>query len=113
MSSQRNLRQSYGSTSVSYWTPFLDSSRIHGLDVSASVCRIEHEFYIDAFFRHRWSHGNRNRDEVWLAQAWSSFIGNIENVGRDAWLDNHFAARYTFEEKPPTGDRFKLHRLSR
>ena len=99
MSSQRNLRQSYGSTSVSYWTPFLDSSRIHGLDVSASVCRIEHEFYIDAFFRHRWSHGNRNRDEVLLVQAWNSFIGNIVNVGRDAWLNKLIAARRKFIQK--------------
>uniref|UniRef100_A0AAV1VKK3 Mannosyltransferase n=1 Tax=Peronospora matthiolae TaxID=2874970 RepID=A0AAV1VKK3_9STRA len=31
-----------------------DSSEIHHLDPSAKDYRAEHEFFIDAFFRHRW-----------------------------------------------------------
>ena len=93
--------------------PIFDSSRLHGLDVSAKNYRIEHEFYIDVVLRHRWYHGNRNRDEVSLAQAGSSFIGNVENVDREACLNKLIAARNRFEQKSPTGARYKLHRLSR
>ena len=39
-------------------------------------------------------------------------MGNIENVGREAWLDKLIAARNGFEQKSPTDARFKLHRLS-
>ena len=82
---QCNLKQWYGYITGSYRIPLFDSSILHCRDVSASDYRIEHEFYIDVFFRHRWYHGNLNRDEVSLLQAWNSFIGNIENVGREAW----------------------------
>ena len=75
--------------------------------------RTEHEYRIDIFFRHRWYHGNRNLDEVLLELAWNYFIGNIENDGREAWLDKLIASRNRFEQKSPTGARFKLHRLSR
>ena len=112
MPSLRNLREWYGYTTGSCRIPLFDSSRLHGLDVSAKDYRTEHEYYIDVFFRHRWYHGNRTRDEVLLAQAWNAFIGNIENVGREAWLDKLIAARNRFKQKSPTGDRFKLHRLS-
>ena len=81
MPSQRNLKQLYGYTTGSCRITLFDSSSLHSLDVSSSDYRIEHDFYIDVFFRHRWYHGNRNRDVVLLIQAWNSYIVNIENVG--------------------------------
>ena len=107
------LKEWYVYMTGSYRIPLFKSSRLHGLDVSARNYRTEHDFYIDIFFRHRWYHGNRNRDEVLLVQAWISFIGNIENIGRNAWLNKGIAARNKFEQKSPTGARYKLHRLSR
>uniref|UniRef100_A0AAV1U048 Uncharacterized protein n=1 Tax=Peronospora matthiolae TaxID=2874970 RepID=A0AAV1U048_9STRA len=41
-------------TSDRHRTRLFDSSRIHHLDPSAKNYRAEHEFFIDAFFRHRW-----------------------------------------------------------
>ena len=41
------------------------------------------------------------------------FVGNIENVGGEVWLNKLIAARNRFEQTSPTGARFKLHRLSR
>uniref|UniRef100_A0AAV1UCY0 Uncharacterized protein n=1 Tax=Peronospora matthiolae TaxID=2874970 RepID=A0AAV1UCY0_9STRA len=41
-------------TSDRYRTRLFDSSRIHHLDPSAKDYHTEHEFFIDAFFRHRW-----------------------------------------------------------
>ena len=52
-------------------------------------------------------------ETISLVQAWNSFIGNIETVGRDTRLDKLTAARNKFEQKSITGARFKLHRLSR
>ena len=51
--------------------------------------------------------------KVRLVQAWNSFVGNIENVGCEVWLDKLIAARNRFEQKSTTGARFKLRRLSR
>uniref|UniRef100_M4BXA6 RxLR effector candidate protein n=1 Tax=Hyaloperonospora arabidopsidis (strain Emoy2) TaxID=559515 RepID=M4BXA6_HYAAE len=103
MPSLRNRREWYSCTTGSCRIP---------LFVSAKDYRTEHEYYIDVFFRHRWYHGNRNRDEGSLMQAWNSFVGNIENVGREVWLDKLIPSRNKFEPKSPTGSRFKLHRLS-
>uniref|UniRef100_A0AAV1UFC0 Uncharacterized protein n=1 Tax=Peronospora matthiolae TaxID=2874970 RepID=A0AAV1UFC0_9STRA len=43
-----------------YRTRLFDSSRIHHLDPSAKNYLTEHEFFIDAFFRHRWYSGITN-----------------------------------------------------
>ncbi|MCY0726000.1 hypothetical protein OVW19_30115, partial [Klebsiella pneumoniae] len=67
-----------------------------------------HEFYIGVFSRHRWYHGNRKRDELSMAQAWNSLVGNIENVGRDVWLKILITAR-NFFKKSPIGAQYKLH----
>uniref|UniRef100_A0AAV1V8I8 Uncharacterized protein n=1 Tax=Peronospora matthiolae TaxID=2874970 RepID=A0AAV1V8I8_9STRA len=100
-------------TSDRYRTRLFDSSRIHHLDPSAKDYRAEHEFFIDAFFRHRWYSGNHKRDGPSLLQAWNAYIHNLEDVGRDAWNDKLTKARDKFEKRTPTGARYKLHRLSR
>uniref|UniRef100_A0AAV1TYF3 Uncharacterized protein n=1 Tax=Peronospora matthiolae TaxID=2874970 RepID=A0AAV1TYF3_9STRA len=100
-------------TSDRYRTRLFDSSRIHHLDPSAKDYRAEHEFFIDAFFRHRWYSGNHKRDGPSLLRAWNAYIHNLEDVGRDAWNDKLIKARDKFEKRTPTGARYKLHRLSR
>uniref|UniRef100_A0AAV1VM46 Uncharacterized protein n=1 Tax=Peronospora matthiolae TaxID=2874970 RepID=A0AAV1VM46_9STRA len=100
-------------TSDRYRTRLFDSSRIHHLDPSAKNYRAEHEFFIDAFFRHRWYSGNHKRDGPSLLQAWNAYIHNLEDVGRDAWNDKLIKARDKFEKRTPTGARYKLHCLSR
>uniref|UniRef100_A0AAV1U7E9 Uncharacterized protein n=1 Tax=Peronospora matthiolae TaxID=2874970 RepID=A0AAV1U7E9_9STRA len=100
-------------TSDRYRTRLFDSSRIHHLDPSAKNYRAEHEFFIDAFFRHRWYSGIHKRDGPSLLQAWNAYIHNLEDVGRDAWNDKLIKARDKFEKRTPTGARYKLHRLSR
>uniref|UniRef100_A0AAV1V2S1 Uncharacterized protein n=1 Tax=Peronospora matthiolae TaxID=2874970 RepID=A0AAV1V2S1_9STRA len=100
-------------TSDCYRTRSFDSSRIHHLDPSAKNYRAESEFFIDAFFRHRWYSGNHKRDGPSLLQAWNAYIHNLEDVGRDAWNDKLIKARDKFEKRTPTGARYKLHRLSR
>uniref|UniRef100_A0AAV1VIC2 Uncharacterized protein n=1 Tax=Peronospora matthiolae TaxID=2874970 RepID=A0AAV1VIC2_9STRA len=100
-------------TSDRYRTRLFDSSRIHHLDPSAKNYRAENEFFIDAFFRHRWYSGNHKRDGPSLLQAWNAYIHNLEDVGRDAWNDKLIKARDKFEKRTPTGARYKLHRLSR
>uniref|UniRef100_A0AAV1VGK1 Uncharacterized protein n=1 Tax=Peronospora matthiolae TaxID=2874970 RepID=A0AAV1VGK1_9STRA len=98
-------------TSDRYRTRLFDSSRIHHLDPSAKNYRAEHEFFIDAFFRHRWYSGNHKRDGPSLLQAWNAYIHNLEDVGRDVWNDKLIKARDKFEKRTPTGARYKLHRL--
>uniref|UniRef100_A0AAV1UNQ8 Uncharacterized protein n=1 Tax=Peronospora matthiolae TaxID=2874970 RepID=A0AAV1UNQ8_9STRA len=100
-------------TSDRYRTRLFDSSRIHHLDPSARNYRAEHEFFIDAFFRHRWYSGNHKRDGPSLLQAWNAYIHNLEDVGRDVWNDKLIKARDKFEKRTPTGARYMLHRLSR
>uniref|UniRef100_A0AAV1TQA8 Uncharacterized protein n=1 Tax=Peronospora matthiolae TaxID=2874970 RepID=A0AAV1TQA8_9STRA len=100
-------------TSDRYRTRLFDSSRIHPLDPSAKNYRADNEFFIDAFFRHRWYSGNHKRDGPSLLQAWNAHIHNLEDVGRDAWNDKLIKARDRFEKRTPTGARYKLHRLSR
>uniref|UniRef100_A0AAV1U7B9 Uncharacterized protein n=1 Tax=Peronospora matthiolae TaxID=2874970 RepID=A0AAV1U7B9_9STRA len=56
-------------TSDRYRTRLFDSSRIHHLDPSAKNYRAENEFFIDAFFRHRWYSGSHKRDGLSLLQA--------------------------------------------
>uniref|UniRef100_A0AAV1U8E6 DUF4211 domain-containing protein n=1 Tax=Peronospora matthiolae TaxID=2874970 RepID=A0AAV1U8E6_9STRA len=87
-------------TSVRYRTRLFDSSRIHHLDPSAKKHRAENEFFIDAFFRHRWYSGNHKHDSPSLLQAWNAHIDNLENVGRDAWNDKLIKARDKFESEP-------------
>uniref|UniRef100_A0AAV1UUI1 Uncharacterized protein n=1 Tax=Peronospora matthiolae TaxID=2874970 RepID=A0AAV1UUI1_9STRA len=89
-------------TSDRYRTRLFDSSRIHHLDPSAKNYRAEHEFFIDAFFRHRWYSGNHKRDGPSLLQAWNAYIHNLEDVGRDAWNDKLIKARDKFEKRTPT-----------
>uniref|UniRef100_A0AAV1VBQ3 Uncharacterized protein n=1 Tax=Peronospora matthiolae TaxID=2874970 RepID=A0AAV1VBQ3_9STRA len=98
-------------TSDRYRTRIFDSSRIHHLDPSAKNYRAEHEFFIDAFFRHRWYSGNHKRDGPSLLQAWNAYIHNLEDVGSDAWNDKLIKARDKFEKRTPTGARYNLHRL--
>uniref|UniRef100_A0AAV1UNK1 Uncharacterized protein n=1 Tax=Peronospora matthiolae TaxID=2874970 RepID=A0AAV1UNK1_9STRA len=100
-------------TSDRYRTRLFDTSMIHHLDPSTKNYRAEHEFFIDAFFRHRWYSGNHKRDGPSLLQAWNAYIHNLEDVGRDAWNDKLIKARDKFEKRTPTGARYKLHRLSR
>uniref|UniRef100_A0AAV1U843 Uncharacterized protein n=1 Tax=Peronospora matthiolae TaxID=2874970 RepID=A0AAV1U843_9STRA len=100
-------------TSDRYRTRLFDSSRIHHLDPSAKNYRAENEFFIDAFFRHRWYSGNHKRDGPSLLQAWNAYIYNLEDVGRDAWNDKLIKSRDKFEKRTPTGARYKLHLLSR
>uniref|UniRef100_A0AAV1TZQ6 Uncharacterized protein n=1 Tax=Peronospora matthiolae TaxID=2874970 RepID=A0AAV1TZQ6_9STRA len=69
-------------TSDRYRTRLFDSSRIHHLDPSAKNYRAENEFFIDAFFRHRWYSGNHKRDGPSLLQAWNVYIHNLEHVDR-------------------------------
>uniref|UniRef100_A0AAV1TJX8 Uncharacterized protein n=1 Tax=Peronospora matthiolae TaxID=2874970 RepID=A0AAV1TJX8_9STRA len=100
-------------TSDRHRTMLFDSSRIHHLDPSAKNYRAENDFFIDAFFRHRWCSGNHKRDGPSLLQAWNAYIHNLEDVGRDVWNDKLIKARDKFEKRTPTGARYKLHRLSR
>uniref|UniRef100_A0AAV1UYL7 Uncharacterized protein n=1 Tax=Peronospora matthiolae TaxID=2874970 RepID=A0AAV1UYL7_9STRA len=100
-------------TSDRYRTRLFDSSRIHHLDPSAKNYRAENEFFIDAFFKHRWYSGNHKRDGPSLIRAWIAYIHNLEDVGRDVWNDKLIKARDKFEKRTPTGARYKQHRLSR
>uniref|UniRef100_A0AAV1VF51 Uncharacterized protein n=1 Tax=Peronospora matthiolae TaxID=2874970 RepID=A0AAV1VF51_9STRA len=100
-------------TSDRYRTRLFDSSRIHHRDPSAKNYRAEHEFFIDAFFKHRWYSGNHKRNGPSLLQAWNAYIHNLEDVGRDVWNDKLIKARDKFEKRTPTGARYKLHRMSR
>uniref|UniRef100_A0AAV1TP81 Uncharacterized protein n=1 Tax=Peronospora matthiolae TaxID=2874970 RepID=A0AAV1TP81_9STRA len=103
-------------TSDRYRTRLFDSSRIHHLDPCAKNYRAENEFFIDAFFKHRWYSGNHKRDKrdgPSLLQTWNDYIHNLEDVGRDVWNDKLIKARDKFEKRTSTGARYKLHRLSR
>ena len=90
-----------------------DISKLQKLDLSASNSGTEHEFFVDAFFKHRWYNGNYNRDGPALIQAWNAFIHMVEVIERDAWMDKLHAARDRFEKRTCDGACFKLHRLSR
>uniref|UniRef100_A0AAV1VAP4 Uncharacterized protein n=1 Tax=Peronospora matthiolae TaxID=2874970 RepID=A0AAV1VAP4_9STRA len=100
-------------TSDRYRVTLFDSSRIHHLDPSTKNYRAENEFFIDAFFKHRWYSGNHKRDCPSLLQARNACIHNLEDVGRDAWNDKLIKARDKFEKRTPTGARYYLHSLSR
>ena len=95
----REQREWYGYTTGGCRILLFDSSRLHGLDVSAKNYRTIHEFYIDVFFRHRWIHFNKRKDTHSLVQAWNAFIANILTVGRQSWLDKLDSARSKFEQK--------------
>uniref|UniRef100_A0AAV1SZT8 ASX DEUBAD domain-containing protein n=1 Tax=Peronospora matthiolae TaxID=2874970 RepID=A0AAV1SZT8_9STRA len=84
-------------TSDRYRTRLFDLSRIHHLDPSAKDYRAENEFFINAFFKHRWYSGNHKRDGPSLLQAWNAHIHTLEDVGRDVWNDKLIKARDKFE----------------
>ena len=50
---QRVLDRLSDTVSNRYRVRLFDSSRLHGIEASASEFLTEHEFYIDVFFKHR------------------------------------------------------------
>ena len=102
-----------GKTGERSVNPLFDASRIHRLDANARGYHDEQKVFIDAFFKHRWYSGKRNKDLISLFQAWDAFIQNVMNVGRDQWFDRLRSTRDRFELRFPSGARYKLHRLSR
>ena len=92
--------------------PLYIATKLHGLDPSAKSFRAEEDFYLDAFLKHRWDSGNKKRDKASVMQAWSAFIRNVNDIGREAWLQRLNAIRVKFEKRTPTGARYILHRLS-
>uniref|UniRef100_A0AAV1VK60 Uncharacterized protein n=1 Tax=Peronospora matthiolae TaxID=2874970 RepID=A0AAV1VK60_9STRA len=100
-------------TSDRYRTQLFDSSRIHHLNPSAKNYRAENDFFIDAFYKHRWYSGNHKREGPSLLQSWNAYIHSLEDVGRDVRNDKLIKARDKFEKRTLTGARYKLHRLSR
>ena len=110
--SQRILLSLTDTTSERYHKRLCDSSKLHKLDLRASNFGTEHEFFIDAFFKHRWYNGNHNRGGPAMIQAWNAFIHNVEVKGRDAWLGKLLAARDPLGKRTCAGARFKLHDLS-
>uniref|UniRef100_A0AAV1TE97 Uncharacterized protein n=1 Tax=Peronospora matthiolae TaxID=2874970 RepID=A0AAV1TE97_9STRA len=82
-----------------YRTRLFDSLRIHHLDPSEQNYRAENDFFIDAFFKHRWYSRNHKCDGPSLLQAWNAYIHNLENVGRDVWNDKLIKARDKFEKR--------------
>ena len=89
-------------TSDRYRIKLFDSSKLHKLDPSASNFRTEHDFFVDAFFKHRWHSGNHKRDVPFLIQVWNASIHNVGEIGCDAWLDNLLLARNRFEKRTST-----------
>ena len=96
-----------------YRIRLFESSRLDGLDSSASDFRTEHEFYIDVFFKHQLYSGNHKRDGASLTQAQNAFTHNVREIGRDIWLEKLALSRNRFEKRTSTGARYKLHRLLR
>ena len=85
-------------TSDRYRIRLFDKIKIHKLDPGASNSRTEHDFFIDAFFKHRWYSRNQMRDGPLLIQSRNAFIHNVGEIGRDAWLDKLLLARKRFEK---------------
>ena len=110
---QRVLARLSDTTSDRYRIRLFDSSKLHNLDPSASNFRTEHDFFIDAFCKHRWYSGNHKRDGPSLIQALNAFIHNVGEIKRDAWLDKLLLARNRLEKRTSTGACSKLHRLSK
>ena len=90
-----------------------DSSRLHGLESSASDFRNEHEFYIDVFFKHRSYSGNHKHDGASLIQAWNAFIDSVGEIGHDAWFEKLTLSRNRFEKRTSSSARYRHHRSSR
>ena len=95
-----------------YRIRLFDSSRLHGIDSSASDFSTEHEFYIDVFIKRLCNSGNHKSNVASLSQVWNAFIHNVGEIGRDAWLDKLTLSRNRFEKRNSVGARYKLHRLS-
>ena len=92
-------------TSQHHRISLFDASDLHGLSSSAKVLRAEEDFYLDAFFRHRWYNGNQKRDEASLLAAWNAFVQRVKNFGREGWLQKLKTVRVKFEKRTPTGAR--------
>ena len=84
--SQRVLLRLTETTSDRHPIRLFDSSKLRKLDRSARNFGTEHQFFIDAFFKHRWYIGNHKRDGTALIQTWNAFIHNVEVIGRIAWM---------------------------
>ena len=66
-------------------------------DLALQILKKQEEFFIDAFLKHRWYNGNTKRDKDSLCQAWSAFVRNVKDIGREAWLRKLDTARAKFE----------------
>uniref|UniRef100_A0AAV1UZ72 Uncharacterized protein n=1 Tax=Peronospora matthiolae TaxID=2874970 RepID=A0AAV1UZ72_9STRA len=82
----RELDRLAGTTTERDRIPLLDCRKICPPDFSTETISAEEEFFIDAFFKHRWYNGSRVRDGKALLQGWNALIHNIECIGREAWL---------------------------
>ena len=99
-------------TSLHHRIPLFDASELHGLSSSAKNFRAEEDFYLDAFFNHRWYNGNQKRGKALLLAAWNAFVQNVTNFGREGWLQKLVAVCIKFKKRTPTGARYRLNRLS-
>ena len=113
LSPQRVLDHLSDTVNDRYRMRLFDSSRLHGIDCSASEFRTKHDFYIDVFFKHLWYSGNHKRDVALLIYAWNAFIDKVGEIGREAWLEKLTLSRNRFEKRTSTGANYKLHRLLR
>uniref|UniRef100_A0AAV1U1S3 Uncharacterized protein n=1 Tax=Peronospora matthiolae TaxID=2874970 RepID=A0AAV1U1S3_9STRA len=80
----RELNRLDGTTTERDRIPLFDCRKICPPDSSTEIIRAKEEFLTDAFFKHRWYNGSRERDGKALVQGWNAFIHNIECIGRDA-----------------------------
>lgn len=68
--------------------PIINANRLHDLDVGARNLRAKEDLYLDAFFKHRWYSVNPKQDKSSLLQTWNAFFRNVEDIGREARLQN-------------------------
>lgn len=92
-----------GERSEHHRVRLVDAEGIRGHDVNAINYRAIEDFFLDSFLRHRWHCGNHKLDKNSLLQAWNAFIHNVENIGREAWLQKLDETRVKFEESTSTG----------
>ena len=103
----------YQKTSQHHRIPFFDVSDLHRLSSSARNFRAEEDFYLDDFLKLRWYKGNQKRDRNSLLAAWNAFVQNVENFGRETWIQKFEEVRVKFEKRTPTGARYRLYLFSR
>uniref|UniRef100_A0AAV1UV59 Nitrate reductase n=1 Tax=Peronospora matthiolae TaxID=2874970 RepID=A0AAV1UV59_9STRA len=63
MPPSRELDRLAGTTTERDRIPLFDCRKICPLDSSTETIRAEEEFFTDAFFKHRWYNGSRDRDD--------------------------------------------------